>query len=245
MESYYAFLTSKKRGMSMKKYDVFLFDADGTLFDYDVAEDYALKKIFASFLFEYSENIHMKYREINSQLWELYEKNEVTQAELQTLRFKRLFDYAGIVSDEKLFNEQYLYELGKGTFLIPGAAEICKAVVLKGKRIYIVTNGILATQQTRIEQSSINGYISGFFVSEPIGFQKPHLSYFEYVFANIPAIDKEKTLIIGDSLSADIAGGNNASIDSCWLNIAHKKNDTDIKPTYEIFGLSELYNFID
>jgi 2-haloacid dehalogenase len=105
-----------------------------------------------------------------------------------------------------------------------------------------VTNGILATQKARIEHSTIKEYISDFFVSEFIGYQKPHALYFEYVFSHIPQIGKSKTLIIGDSFSADIAGGNNSGIDSCWFNKFGDINNTDIIPTYEISRLSELKN---
>jgi FMN phosphatase YigB (HAD superfamily) len=76
----------------MKKYDLFLFDADGTLFDYDMAEANALKITFDYCGFYYSESIHSKYREINSQVWKSYEKAEITKTELQTQRFTRLFN---------------------------------------------------------------------------------------------------------------------------------------------------------
>jgi 2-haloacid dehalogenase len=141
-------------------------------------------------------------------------------------------------------NERYLHELGKGSFLIDGAVEICRAITSCKNKIYIVTNGIFATQKTRIEHSAIKEYVSDFFVSEFVGYQKPHALYFDYVFSHIPKIDKNKTLLIGDSLSADIAGGNNSGIDSCWFNKSGDINDTDIMPTYEIRRLSELKKFI-
>ena len=231
--------------MLLKNYDVFLFDADGTLFDYDMAEANALKTMFDYCGFNYSESVRSKYREINTQEWESYEKGETTKAELQVSRFTRLFSSIGVDFDVKDFNEKYLYQLGKGTFLINGALEICREVVSCNKRIYIVTNGILATQKARIEHSSIKEYISDYFVSEFVGSQKPHASYFNYVFSHIPAMDKDKTLIVGDSLSADIAGGNNSGIDSCWLNSSGIENKTDIVPTYEIAALYELRKFIN
>lgn len=229
----------------MKKYDLFLFDADGTLFDYDMAEANALKITFDYCGFDYSENIRLKYREINSQVWKNYEKGEITQSELQTLRFKYLFNDIGIYYDVKNFNEMYLNELGKGSFLIEGALEICKEIVSCSKKIYIVTNGILKTQKTRIEYSLIKNYISDFFVSEYIGFQKPHISYFKYVFKHISQIEKNKILIVGDSISADIAGGNNVGIDSCWFNKSGDINNTEIIPTYEIRKLKELHKYIN
>jgi 2-haloacid dehalogenase len=229
----------------MDKYDVFLFDADGTLFDYDKAEENALKIMFDYCGFNYSESIRSKYREINSQVWESYEKGEISKTELQTLRFSRLFNDIGIYYDVKTFNEKYLNELGKGSFLIDGVLEICKKITSCDKKVYIVTNGILATQKARIEHSQIKEYISDFFVSEFVGFQKPHIKYFEYVFSHIPQIKKDRLLIIGDSLSADIAGGNNAGIDSCWFNKSGDINSTNIIPTYEINKLNELKKYIN
>ena len=149
----------------MKKYDIFLFDADGTLYDYDVAEAKALKTMFAYCGFDYSENTRTIYREINSQVWESYEKGVISKDDLQTLRFERLFDNIGVRYDANEFNKNYLYELGKCAFLIDGALDICKYIVSCEKKIYIVTNGFLATQKSRIEHSLIRDYISDFFVS--------------------------------------------------------------------------------
>jgi 2-haloacid dehalogenase len=235
------FLWSRK----MKKYELFLFDADGTLFDYDLAEANALKIMFNYCGFDYSENTRLKYREINSQVWESYEKGEITKSELQTLRFKRLFNDIGIDYDVNNFNEMYLNELGKGSFLIEGALEICKEIKFRNKKVYIVSNGILATQKARIEHSLIKEYISDFFVSEFIGFQKQHILYFEYVFKHTSQVEKDKILIVGDSISADIVGGNNAGIDNCWFNKSGDINNTEIIPTYEIRKLKELHKYIN
>ena len=229
----------------MKTYDVFLFDADGTLFDYDKAEENALKVMFGYCGFDYTESVRLQYREINVQVWESYEKGEITKAKLQRLRFSRLFEDIGVFYDAEVFNERYLKELGKGAYLVDGAFELCRDIVSRNKRIYIVTNGILATQQARIQHSQIKEYISDFFVSEFVGFQKPHIAYFEYVFSHIPRTEKSKALMVGDSLSADIAGGNNAGIDTCWFNELGKANGTEIIPTFEIRRLNELHQFIN
>jgi len=224
----------------MKKYDIFLFDADDTLFDYDLAEKNALEIMFNYCGFVYSDNIRKIYREINSKVWENYEKGEISKDELQTLRFKRLFSEIGVEYDPKTFNEKYLLELGKGGYLINGAYEICKNIISKNKKIYIVTNGILATQENRIKHSIIKEFISDYFVSEFVGYQKPNKLYFDYVFKNIPKIEKDRIIIIGDNLKNDILGGINAGIDTCWFNNLKKENNTEIQPTYEIENLNEL-----
>ena len=228
----------------MKKYEIFLFDADGTLYDYDIAEKNALKTMFDYYGFGYSEEIRLKYREINQSVWESYEKNEITKDELQTIRFKRLFSNSNISCDENEFNEKYIKELSKGSFLIDGALEICKEIFYYNKKIYIVTNGMFQTQKIRFANSMIKDYISDYFISERIGFQKPQPQYFDYVFTHIPQIEKSKILLIGDSITADIVGANSAGIDSCWFNKFGKVNNTDIIPTYEICDLFQLKKFL-
>ena len=228
----------------MKKYNIFLFDADGTLYDFNMAEANALRVMFNSCGFGYSDETLAKYREINVRLWDSYEKGETSKDELQTLRFSRLFEAIGIHYDETGFNKKYLAELGKGTFLIDGALEICKEITKNSKLVYIVSNGILATQEARIKHSLIKDFISDFFVSEFVGFKKPDVEYFEYVFSHIPQVGKDKILLVGDSLSADIAGGNNAGLDTCWFNMDRSENQTGIVPTYEISRLHDLNSFI-
>ena len=225
-------------------YEIFLFDADGTLYDYNKAESNALKITFDDHGFSYTDDVLLKYREINSRVWKDFENGKISRSELQESRFNQLFNRFDITCDANEFNSKYLYQLGKGSFLIEGALELCKSICKQGKKIYIVTNGILATQTSRIKYSAITEYISDSFVSEQIGYNKPHQAYFDYVFSHIPPVDKSKILIIGDSLEIDIAGGNNAGIDTCWLNLSTNDNDSNVIPTYEINSLSELHWFI-
>jgi len=228
------------REINLKKYDTFLFDADNTLYDYDLAEKNALTIMLERHGISCTAEILEKYREINMNAWGRFERGEISKIELQSSRFERLFNYMGTSVDGTAFNAGYLVQLGTGSYLIDGAYELCKSITDAGKRIYIVTNGLQATQDARIKHSTINMYISESFISEAVGYDKPHIKYFEHVFANIPMLQKDKTLIIGDNLRADISGGNNAGIDTCWFNLYAQENNTGITPTYEILKLDEL-----
>jgi 2-haloacid dehalogenase len=228
----------------MNSYEIFLFDADDTLYDFDRAEAHALETMFAYCDLDYTEHTLKRYREINSLLWESYEKGEVSKEDLQTLRFSRLFHEGDIHCDEGDFNQRYLAELGKGAFLIDGVLDICREIVSHGKLIFIVSNGILATQEARLRHSLIREYVSDFFVSEFVGYKKPEIEYFTYVFSHIPQVGMEKILLVGDSLQTDIAGGNHAGVDTCWFNRDGRENRTDIRPTYEIRRLMELGRFV-
>jgi len=228
----------------MKKYDIFLFDADSTLFNFDMAEKNAFTVMCENYGIAYTESLLQKYRAISAELWDSFEKGKITSKELQESRFSRLFDYLGVHHDTMEFNRKYLHELGTGAYLIDGALEICEYIASLNKKIFIITNGITVTQTSRIKNSRIKDYVSGLFVSEFVGFQKPHISYFNYVLTHIPQVGKDKLLIVGDSLTADIQGGYNAGIDNCWFNSTGASNHTDIVPTYEVRELIELKKFI-
>ena len=229
--------------MNSKQYDVFLLDADGTLFNFDMAEARALKAVFEINGFAYSDNVLSQYRAISKQLWADFEKGNINIDSLQSLRFSRLFEERGVHCNDTTFNQEYLLELGKGTFLIDGAEEICREITAEGRSIYIITNGIYQVQKARIGHSPLKDYISGYFVSEMVGFQKPDIGYFDYVFSQI-ACKKENTLIVGDSLTADIAGGINAGVDTCWFNEHNAENFTEIRSIYEITSLYDLRRFL-
>lgn len=213
------------------------------MFDYDKAEENALRKTFSSYRFAYDGSIRQKYRIINDGLWKSFENNEVTKEELQVSRFSRLFEKIGIKCDAGQFNSKYLMTLGNESHLLNGAKEICKYLFDKQKQLYIITNGMSKTQRARIVNSEIKDYFMNVFISEEIGFQKPNKSYFEAVLSDLGTDKTEEILIVGDSLSSDIKGGGNIGMDTCWFNPSNAINTTDILPTYEIRELKEITRF--
>ena len=78
------------------------------------------------------------------------------------------------------------------------------------------------------------------FVSEDAGSQKPRKEYFDYCFRRMPGILPQEMILVGDSLSSDILGGNQAGTDTCWYNPAGLPGREDIRPDYEIRDLREL-----
>ncbi len=228
-----------------KKYKVFLFDADDTLFDYKKCEEQALNDVFKKNDLKYSEEIRDLYSDINSTLWKKFEKGEVTKHSLQTLRFSTLFEKIGITGyDGYDFNTEYINELGKTTFLIDGAYDICKYISDKHIEQYIITNGISSVQRSRFSLSKLKVFFPKIYISEEIGHQKPKREFFDFVLSDLPSHIKEDMLIIGDSLSSDIKGGENSGIDTCYFNPNKNDNLTKIKPTYEISRLDEITKFI-
>ena len=83
------------------------------------------------------------------------------------------------------------------------------------------------------------------FVSQEIGHNKPSKAYFDACFAQIPGFDPAKAMIVGDSLTSDIAGGINAGIRTCWVNPQHLPCPDHIHPDHEIEYLSQLEALLD
>ena len=223
----------------MKTYKTLLFDLDNTLLDFSAAEDIAFRKMVADQGFSYSDTLKKDYQILNQKLWQAYERGEKSRDEVVTTRFSLFFETLGKEVDGILLENRYRLYLEEGNQLMDGALELVKELSLRFD-LYIVTNGVSETQDKRLKSSGLFPFFKGVFVSEDTGFQKPMKEFFDWCFAKVPNIDIETTLIIGDSLSADIQGGINVGMDTCWINPFKVKNTSAIQPTYEISHLNEL-----
>ena len=200
------------------KYEVILFDADETLFDFKKSEREAFRKAMIDMGIEYDEDYHFKiYHEINTKIWREFEEGLITQEKLKVERFRRLADKLSIKLDEYEIAELYMNHLSEASFLYDESIELLEELKEKYKLI-IITNGLTKVQDKRIRKSKIAKY-----ALDKIGYH-----------------DKNKVLMVGDSLTSDIQGGINAGIDTCWYNPNEYINNTNIKPTYEIKSLFQL-----
>ncbi|MBR5485872.1 MAG: YjjG family noncanonical pyrimidine nucleotidase [Oscillospiraceae bacterium] len=227
----------------MKKYTTLLFDADDTLLDFKKAEQQALKKAFKLHDIEFNDGVNSLYQKINGKLWQDFEKGLISKEGVTQTRFCLLFNELGIEKDGIEFNKQYLSLLGGEGCIIEGADDICRRLSEKYD-LYCVTNGVAATQKSRIALSGLEGFFKSIFVSEEMGWQKPRKEFFDEVFRRIPNAAPEECLIIGDSLTSDIKGGFNAGIDTCWYNPQNKPLTGDVNPLYTIHDLNELFEIL-
>jgi 2-haloacid dehalogenase len=164
--------------------------------------------------------------------------------EVVNTRFSIFFNEYGKEVDGPSLEKNYRSYLEQGHQLVDGAIELITELY-RDYDLYIVTNGVSKTQDKRLRDSGLYPLFKEVFVSEDTGYQKPMKEFFDYVFARIPHFEVKQALIIGDSLSADIKGGELAGLDTCWFNPKMKKNYTKISPTYEINKLKELNRILD
>lgn len=219
-------------------YDILLLDNDRTLLDFDKGEKKAVTDSLKSFNVRANKKICKNYAEINNSLWLEHEKGLIEKKDLIVKRFKILFEKYSLNIDPVAFSVVYEHNLAKSTQRIKHAKKLLLKLKKLGKRVYIVTNGTATVQNSRLDLSGLRKYFSGVFISEETGYAKPDARYFEYCFSHIDNFDKEKTLLVGDSESADIQGAKNAGIKSCLFS------PHGVKPTQADYVITDLLQLL-
>ena len=226
-------------------YKFLLFDLDHTLLDFDSAEDIALTQLLKEEGVVDIRAYKDYYVPMNKTLWKNLEQKKITKQELVNTRFSKLFAHFGIEKDGQYLAERYQLFLSKQGQIFPGVENLLKTLTNEGYELYAATNGITYIQIGRIDHSGIAPFFKEIFISEQLHTQKPDTEFYEKIGALIPNFDKNDALMIGDSLSADIQGGNNAGIDTVWYNPDHLENKTQAQPTYEVDSYQALLELLD
>ncbi|MEZ7657034.1 YjjG family noncanonical pyrimidine nucleotidase [Streptococcus sp. 20925_1_44] len=226
-------------------YKFLLFDLDHTLLDFDTAEDIALTQLLKEEGVEDIRAYKDYYVPMNKALWKDLEEKKITKQELVNTRFSKLFSHFGIEKDGVYLAERYQFYLAQQGQVFSGAMELLDSLIDRGYELYAATNGITTIQTGRLAQSGLAPYFNQVFISEQLQTQKPDALFYDKIGQQIPGFSKEKTLMIGDSLTADIQGGNNAGIDTIWYNSHHLGNKTKALPTYEVDSYQALLDCLD
>lgn len=222
------------------RYHTILWDVDQTLLDFEKSQDYALRLCFQKLNLEIDDRIVRLYASINDSYWKRLELGEVTKKELLTGRFDRLFEQLHIETVTSAdIAPMYQKALGSVYFYRDDSLRLCQKLQGRVKQ-YVVTNGVSATQRNKLRLSGLDQVMDGIFVSEELNYAKPDIRFFEECFKRISDFGKETTLIIGDSLTSDMKGGNQAGIACCWYNPAGHQNESGLKIDYEIQNLWEV-----
>ncbi|MGT2950721.1 noncanonical pyrimidine nucleotidase, YjjG family [Streptococcus cuniculi] len=221
-------------------YRFLLFDLDHTLLDFAAAEELALTQFLEAMAVEDMEAFKAYYKPMNQAMWKELEQGNISKPDLINTRFARAFAHFGREVDGRemaLLYQDFISQQGQ---IFEGAVALLQELLDQGYELYGATNGVTYIQENRLAHSSIQPFFKDIFISEQMGTKKPEALFYEKIAEQISGFTKEQALMIGDSLTADVQGGNNAGIDTVWYNPDSLENHTSAQPTYQVQNYQEL-----
>ncbi len=221
------------------KYTWLLLDADGTVFDFDRAAKEALAAACQQSFQHFEPSYEAIYEQINTRMWQAFEAGHISQELLRIKRFEVFFEAINVSGDPDAFGQFYLCSLAADARVFPGTEGVIRQLAER-TNLMIITNGLKEVQRPRFARASINECFADFIISEEVGAAKPDVKIFDEAFRRMNHPQKSDVLMVGDSLTSDIKGGNNYGIDTCWFNPAGRKCDQEVAFDYEIGDLAEL-----
>lgn len=224
-------------------YQHVFFDLDRTLWDFEINSHQTLIELIDKYKLAEkgisSSNAFIEeYYKINDALWEEYRQGSINQETLRFERFNRALLKYEITDVELIKNigNDYVHLSPLKTNLVPHTVEVLD--YLKSKYdLHIITNGFEEVQHIKLSNSGIANYFSEIITSERAGFKKPDKRIFDYSLSATNS-SREKSIMIGDCINADILGAKSAGIHQVYFNPDQHLHQEDI--THEISSLIEL-----
>lgn len=228
----------------------FLFDLDQTLLDFHASEYKALGIVLNENGLSFSDEIYRAFKAYNKSLWLELEKGTISRTELFTRRFRDVFsrcegDSSGL--DPLKVNDAFIRTMSVNGVLMDGALAFVRRLKdnIPDARIYIASNGATVNAKGRLASTGLDRYTDGVFISEEMGVTKPDAAFFERILEQIGE-PGSSCIMIGDSLTSDMLGAQNASLDSVWFmpsgNIGEAMAAYDIN--YCASSFEELYEIL-
>lgn len=241
--------------MADRRYRHILVDADNTILDFAVCERRILETMAREFGFMPrtvdNRDLTAAYRQINAALWRKLEQGAISPEDLKVERFRQLIEVLDFTALSRplepwFLNMQFIMRLKDCGDAVPTAAAVLKSIA----PVTVITNGFADVQKPRLAASGLLESIDGVFISEEIGAAKPQPAFFASVLSALGDPDPSECLVVGDSLSSDIAGGNAAGMDTVWYDRSENLGENPPvpqegqEPTFRITRLVELRTIV-
>jgi len=221
-----------------------LFDVDDTLLDFDACAAKAVQYAAAKTGLEQdADAIYRGFCEYNPVLWRRIENGEITRQELRRTRWRLVFSAIGAEGDPLLFERWFARGLARGADAMTGAHELL-AYLAPRYRLLIASNAPRAQQYSRLTHAGMLDLFTAVVTSEEVGAHKPDPAFFDACFARLPDVLPGEAMMIGDSLSADIAGAAAYGIHTCWYNPSGLPLPADCHPEHIVDSLTAVREFL-
>ena len=215
------------------KRSVFI-DWDDTLGDWGTAARLAQEDVYQQFrISEWGvgfEDWYEVYHTHNAELWHLYGHGQIDRPFLMMDRFLHpICAVKGIAKEEgesfkplaMEMSALFLAQTNAHFRLLPDAREVVAYLASK-YALTVVSNGFAEVQHYKLEKSGLLPYFRHVVLSEEVGALRPGARIFEVAMAlnrrELPSLEKEEVVMVGDSWGSDIEGAMNAGIDAIWIS---------------------------
>jgi len=220
------------------RYPYVLLDLDHTLIDSKAAEDAAFRVAMTDHGVTDPQRHLDAYVELNRAMWKAAERGEYTPEQVRHLRFERFVSRIDLEVDPRSVSDSYTAALVAESRFFPGAADVVGQLASMAT-LALITNGLSDVQRSRIDLLGLEPFFAAIVISTEVGHTKPEPGIFTHAFEALGSPDKAATLMVGDSLTSDIAGGVRYGIDTCWYNPTGMSPD-GVHPTFQITRLEQL-----
>ncbi len=224
-------------------YEFLLFDLDHTLLDSSASQAAAYELTMREAGVDDPAGHFDRFTRINEALWADVEAGRIQPDDVRVARFAQLVAEIRIDADPETMGETFVRGLSTNGDLFPGATKMLDDVTSTAS-LALVSNGIGSVQRARIDRLGIEHYFDAILISGEVGTAKPSSAIFDLTFEQLGQPPKPSAVMIGDSLSSDIAGGNNYGIDTCWFNRLGIPTPSEPTATHEITSLTQLANLV-
>ena len=218
-----------------------LLDVDNTLLDFNKCACAAMLDAARDFSIALPMGAFDVFRRINDGLWRQIEEQTLTTEELYRIRWALIFQELGVDFDGVTFEERFFHYLTTAAEKVDGADQLM--TYLRGKyTLCIASNAPYHQQVQRMEKAGYLPHLQHLFISEEIGAAKPAPAFFEACLAALAPLQPDEVLMIGDSLTADIAGARACGIRTCWYR--HGSDKDGSMADYCVADLREVCEFL-
>ncbi|UUV20279.1 YjjG family noncanonical pyrimidine nucleotidase [Paenimyroides aestuarii] len=217
------------------------FDLDHTIYDFDKNAALTFDAIFTEMQLENVHDFMIHFKPINDSYWERFSKEEISRDVLRYGRLKDTFNALQIqLTDKDIYHiaDQFVMHLPNHNHVFDGA-HTTLAALTKKYRLHIITNGPDVVQERKLKNAHLTSYFQTITNSELAGVKKPHTAIFQYALKKA-YVKAENSVMIGDSLQADIHGALNAGMQAVWFNEAKLENPLGVAEIYKLNQLLDI-----
>ncbi|QYJ67231.1 YjjG family noncanonical pyrimidine nucleotidase [Flavobacterium litorale] len=222
--------------------ETIFFDLDHTLWDFEKNSALAFDTILQKHNIPVNvPDFVTQYVPINLRYWKLYRDGNINQQELRYNRLKEVFDILEYTVEDAMINtlsQDYIKHLPLNNHLYDGAIEVLEYLAPKYD-LHIITNGFQEVQDTKLKNSNIQHYFKTVTNSELAGCKKPHRCIFEFAL-KLANAQKQTSIMIGDSIEADIQGALDFGLDAIYFNEFNNETPTNIKQVNHLLDLKNI-----